>query len=91
MIWCSTNFWEAIQVVPGRAGGGSFSREKELYSKERICLKNVHKVTDQRDAKNIFCCERAFCRSMAVMSCALKIHFSKEGSGDVVVTSFDAM
>ena len=27
-----------IQIVPGRAGGGSFRREKELYSKERICL-----------------------------------------------------
>ena len=27
-----------IQVVPGQAGGGSFKREKDLYSKERICL-----------------------------------------------------
>ena len=27
-----------IQVVPGQAGGGSFKREKDLYSEERICL-----------------------------------------------------
>ena len=27
-----------IQVVPGRAGGGSFRKKKEVYSKERICL-----------------------------------------------------
>ena len=29
---------QQIQVVPGQAGGGSFKREKDLYSKERICL-----------------------------------------------------
>ena len=32
------NYIIYIQVVPGRAGGGSFRRKKELYSKERICL-----------------------------------------------------
>ena len=33
--------WQAqysVQVVPGRAGGGSFRRKKVVYSKERICL-----------------------------------------------------
>ncbi len=36
--WNSVNEEYIIQVVPGQAGGGSFKREKDLYSKERICL-----------------------------------------------------
>ena len=32
----------------------------------------MRKATDQRDAQIISCCERAFCRSMVVMFCALK-------------------
>ena len=29
---------EHIQVKPGKPGGRSFKKEKELYSEERICL-----------------------------------------------------
>ena len=35
----SVHMYMLIQVVPGRAGGGSFKRKKNyIYSKERICL-----------------------------------------------------
>ena len=39
-IYCIgyTLLYDILQVVPGQAGGGSFKREKDLYSKERICL-----------------------------------------------------
>jgi len=36
LIYHNIRVWP-VQVVPGRAGGGSF-KKKELYSKERICL-----------------------------------------------------
>jgi len=31
----------------------NFQKKKELYDKERICLSNVRKATDQRDAQTM--------------------------------------
>ena len=41
------------QVVPGRAGGGRFSRKK-FQTKERICLLTARKATNQCDAQTEF-------------------------------------
>ena len=103
----STNTWVSkwideeinvyvAQVVPGRTGGGSFRREEELYSKEIICLWNVRKATDQRYAKIIsllwtsllpFPGGDVLCFEVKCFDVLMSV----AGSGDVVVTSFDAM
>ncbi len=57
-----------IQVVPGRAGGGSFRREKNYKANEEF----AYGICNLCDAQTIFCCERAFCRCMVVMSCAVR-------------------
>ena len=42
-----------IQVVPGRAGGGSFKREKNYKLKKELPIECAQ-GTDQRDAETIF-------------------------------------
>ena len=48
-----------IPVVPGQAGGGSFQKEKNYIAKKEFAYRMCAR-------------QRAFCRSMVVMSCALK-------------------
>ena len=76
-----------IQVVPGRAGGGSFRRKKNYIAKKEFAYRMCARRPTSAMPKPFLCCERAFCRSMVVMWPVL-MHVM---SFDVVVMSFDAM
>ena len=76
-----------IQVVPGRAGGGSFRRKKNYIAKKEFAYRMCARRTTSAMPKPCLCCERAFCCSMVVMWPVL-MHVM---SFDVVVMSFDAM
>ena len=60
-----------IPVVPGQAGGGSF-KEKNYKSKKEFAYRMCARRPTSAMPKSFLCCERAFCRSMVVMFCALK-------------------
>ena len=69
------NTWaHIIQVVPGRVEGGSFKRKKELLyiAKKEFAYRMCARRPTSAMPKPIFWCEQAFCRSMVVMSCALR-------------------
>ena len=76
-----------IQVVPGRAGGGSFRRKKNYITKKEFAYRMCARRPTSAMPKPFLCCERAFCCSMVVMWPVL-MHVM---SFDVVVMSFDAM
>ena len=76
-----------IQVVPGRAGGGSFRRKKNYIAKKEFAYRMCARRQTSAMRKPCLCCERAFCCSMVVMWPVL-MHVM---SFDVVVMSFDAM
>ena len=76
-----------VQVVPGRAGGGSFRRKKNYIAKKEFAYRMCARRPTSAMPKPFLCCERAFCCSMVVMWPVL-MHVM---SVDVVVTSFDAM
>ena len=76
-----------IQVVPGRAGGGSFTRKKNYIAKKEFAYKMCARRPTSAMPKPFLCCERAFWCSMVVMWPVL-MHVM---SFDVVVMSFDAM
>ena len=76
-----------IQVVPGRAGGGSFRRKKNYIAKKEFAYRMCARRPTSAMPKPCLCCERAFCCSMVVMWPVL-MHVM---SFDVVVMSFDAM
>ena len=76
-----------IQVVPGRAGGGSFRRKKNYIAKKEFAYRLCARRPTSAMPKPFLCCERAFCCSMVVMWPVL-MHVM---SFDVVVMSFDAM
>ena len=76
-----------IQVVPGRAGGGSFRRKKNYIAKKEFAYRMCARRPTSTMPKPFLCCERAFCCSMVVMWPVL-MHVM---SFDVVVMSFDAM
>ena len=76
-----------IQVVPGRAGGGSFRRKKNYIAKKEFAYRMCARRPTSAMPKPFLCCERAFCCSMVVMWPVL-MHVM---SFDVVVMSFDAM
>ena len=79
---------EYIQVVPGRAGGGSFRRKRTIYiAKKEFAYRMCARRPTCAMPKSFLCCERAFCCSMVVMRPVL-MHVM---SFDVVVKSFDAM
>ena len=61
-----------IPVVPGQAGGGSFQKEKNYIAKKEFAYRMCARRPTSAMPKSFLCCERAFCRSMVVMSCALK-------------------
>ena len=60
-----------IQVVPGRAGGGSFKRKKNYIAKKEFAYRMCARWPTIAMSKLFFGFERSFCRCMAVMSCAL--------------------
>ena len=60
-----------LPVVPGQAGGGSF-KEKNYKSKKEFAYRMRARRPTSAMPKPFLCCERAFCRSMVVMFCALK-------------------
>ena len=83
----SINGRKWIQVVPGRAGGGSFRRKKNYIAKKEFAYRMCARRPTSAMPKPFLCCERAFCCSMVVMWPVL-MHVM---SFDVVVMSFDAM
>ena len=60
-----------LQVVPGRAGGGSFKRKKNYIAKKEFAYRMCARWPTIAMSKLFFRFERSFCRCMAVMSCAL--------------------
>ena len=76
-----------LQVVPGRAGGGSFRRKKDYIAKKEFAYRMCARRPTSAMPKPFLCCEPAFCCSMVVMWPVL-MHVM---SFDVVVMSFDAM
>ena len=56
-----------IQVVPGRAGGGSFRRKKNYIAKKEFAYRMCARRPTSAMPKPCLCCERAFCCSMVVM------------------------
>ena len=83
-IWLCKIIW---QVVPGRAGGGSFRRKKNCIAKKEFAYRMCARRPTSAMPKPFLCCERAFCCSMVVMWPVL-MHVM---SFDEVVMSFDAM
>ena len=61
----------SIQVVPGRAGGGSFKRKKNHIAEKEFAYRMCARWPTIAMSKLLFGFERSFCRCMAVMSCAL--------------------
>ena len=57
----------SIQVVPGRAGGGSFRRKKNYIAKKEFAYRMCARRPTSAMPKPFLCCERAFCCSMVVM------------------------
>ena len=56
-----------LQVVPGRAGGGSFRRKKNYIAKKEFAYRMCARRPTSAMPKPCLCCERAFCCSMVVM------------------------
>ena len=61
-----------IPVVPGQAGGGSFQKEKNYIAQKEFAYRMCARRPTSAMPKSFLCCERAFCRSVVVMFCALK-------------------
>ena len=61
-----------IPVVPGQAGGGSFQKDKNYIAQKDFAYRMCARRPTSAMPKSFLCCERAFCRSMVVMFCALK-------------------
>ena len=62
----------SIPVVPGQAGGGSFQKKKNYIAQKEFAYRMCARRPTSAMPKSFLCCERAFCRSMVVMFCALK-------------------
>ena len=73
-VWhqCTTVASCCIPVVPGQAGGGSFQKEKNYITQKEFAYRMCARRPTSAMPKSFLCCERAFCRSMVVMFCALK-------------------
>ena len=61
-----------VPVVPGQAGGGSFQKEKNYIAQKEFAYRMCARRPTSAMPKSFLCCERAFCRSVVVMVCALK-------------------
>ena len=58
--------------MPGQAGGGSFQKEKNYIAQKEFAYRMCARRPTSAMPKSFLCCERAFCRSVVVMLCALK-------------------
>ena len=68
ILYCSMSLKHyRIQVVPGRAGGGSFRRKKTYIAKKEFAYRMCASRPTSAMPKPFLCCERAFCCSMVVM------------------------
>ena len=67
-----SGLYQDIPVVPGQAGGGSFQKEKNYIAQKEFAYRMCARRPTSAMPKSFLCCERAFCRSMVVMFCALK-------------------
>ena len=56
-----------LQIVPGRAGGGSFRRKKWYIARKEFAYRMCARRPTSAMPKSFLCCERAFCCSMVVM------------------------
>ena len=56
-----------VQVVPGRAGGGSFRRKKNYIANKEFAYRMCARRPTSAMPKPFLCCELAFCCSMVVM------------------------
>ena len=56
-----------VQVVPGRAGGGSFRRKKNYIAKKKIAYRMCARRPNSAMPKPFLCCAQAFCCSTVVM------------------------
>ena len=63
----SINYNKPLQVVPGRAGGGSFRRKKWCIARKEFAYRMRARRPTSAMRKPFLCCERAFCCSMVVM------------------------
>ena len=52
--------------------GGSFQKEKNYIAQKEFAYRMCARRPTSAMPKSFLCCERAFCRSMVVMFCALK-------------------
>ena len=63
--WQMAQTLSSLQVVPGRAGGGSFRRKKNYYiAKKEFAYKMCARRPTSAMPKPFLCCERAFCCSV---------------------------
>ena len=76
-----------IQVVPGRAGGGSFRRQNNYIAKKEFAYRIRARRLTSAMPKPLLCCERAFCCSMVVMWHVLLQHFFVLQSTSAVLQS----
>ena len=67
----STSLYHSISLYnkssTGRAGGGSFKREKNYRAKKEFAYRMCARRPTSTMPKPFLCCEPAFCRSMVVM------------------------
>ena len=56
-----------LQVVPGRARGGSFRRKKNYIARKEFAYRMRTRRPTSAMPRPFLCCERAFCCSMVVM------------------------
>ena len=56
--------------MPGQASGGSFQKEKNYIAQKEFAYRMCARRPTSAMPKSFLCCERAFCCSMVVMSCA---------------------
>ena len=74
-VWytcCIVAVYSTLPVVPGQAGGGSFQKDKNYIAQKEFAYRMCARRPTSAMPKSFLCCERAFCRSMVVMFCALK-------------------
>ena len=69
--WSDFSQFFFLQVVPGRAGGGSFKRKKNHIAEKEFAYRMCARWPTIAMSIFFFGFERSFCRCMAVMSCDL--------------------
>ena len=64
---CTYVMYICVQVVPGRAGGGSFRRKKNYRAKKEFAYRMCARRPTSAMPKPLLCCAQAFCCSTVVM------------------------